>query len=217
MTTSLGPSFTRAEFWILGAVLEYRIDMPVLISAELAEALNRRPHGLSAVVIAQALAALFASKLIYAHPEDDDRRTFFPDLAQVKRILRGARGRKTTYYGLTAKGGRQWEAFAAPDWDMYFDDSVTFKRGSPAAFQVIAAREPVAEKYWELLLQAEPGIDAKAVTRKRLRPWHATYWKKLPVGYKISIPWHEDVPPVGGRDLADFKSWTKQRWCGWHY
>ena len=49
---------SRAEFWLLGSVVEFRLGIHALVRPNLDQLLNKRPHGLPASQLADMMTAL---------------------------------------------------------------------------------------------------------------------------------------------------------------
>src|SRR5262249_11236739 len=125
--------------------------------------------------------------------DDGCTRRLLPDEIEAALDSPGTRDDpRCVYYGLTAEGGRQWEAFAAPDWERFISwmngtsRSGRFPLGtlmSPTSWRI----EGLLEGAHHYGITVEPG----SVRRRTLRPWRPTYWKELPAAHLIAYRYRE--------------------------
>jgi hypothetical protein len=104
-------------------------------------------------------------------------------------------------YVLTTQGGRRWEEVSKPDWSRY-----TFIGGSEMMF-INAGDRRIAEEYLELYphLTGDIIIVADSVEWEVMQPWRATYWKTIPVGYRIRFR-------TTSKKLEPSPDWVHERW-----
>ena len=181
------PRLTRAEYWLLESVVEYSMPFCVLAFEEIDEALNKPGHGLDRRSLLDVLDDLTHRGLIAAH--DDQREGFAPTREEIDAALdepTGGSDLPSTYYHLTPEGGRQWEAFAAPDWDAFIDVVYGTDVGDRwEEGSLICATKPLVERFLEGLQHLGIHVQPDSPTWDVLEPWQATYWKQLPMGHRV--------------------------------
>jgi hypothetical protein len=201
------PRLTRGEYWMLELAATTKYPLSILIDPELELAANKQGHGLDRDGVIRTLSKLFAEDLIAAYQYgrfDFGKEKLLGALtpAQISLTLKEAGLRKViasvptkamtprTYYCLTAKGGATWEAFAAPNWNRFIDDSATtvsFDLEGGWIEEVICADRELLERYFHSLKRLKDGVVESSIVWDEMRPWQATYWKELPVGYRVRL------------------------------
>ncbi len=120
------PRLTRAEYWLLESVVEFRLGLHALVRPDLDQLLNKPPHGLPAPRLADVLADLFTRGWVESGESFEDGPGAPLDREGVGRALT-VTGDLTApggrWYGRAAAAGAVWEAFAAPDWSRYLRTS----------------------------------------------------------------------------------------------
>ena len=173
----------RRSFWFLDAVVEYGENLAVLASPGIELTLNRRTHRLEVRELAPMLASLCEAGLIRVkHMETDALARTLPEIESAFAMSSCKPGRYSGFwYHLTPEGGAVWESLTRPDWSRYCTGAWEPGQSCLEA----GSRERLEE---ELTWQAAdpwsvrvPGSDEWTV----LRPWEATYWKTLPVGFEV--------------------------------
>lgn len=186
------PRLTRGEYWILEAVVTFQFSLSLLVNEEIEMHLNKESHGLDRKPLVEILERLFAAGLIEAHKESDLDNTYSLNSDQIDIALnvnsKIENYNNGVYYGLTAKGGRVWEIFAKPDWNNFIDESSTTsddydETGIWESEIICAVREKV-EDYFNTP-DTEEEIILETVIWDEIKPWQATYWKQLPIGYRV--------------------------------
>jgi hypothetical protein len=196
---------TKNEYWILDVVREidwYSISQ--LASRHPDLSLDRDPHGMSRDELKETLRALFEQGYLIAtrsiripipgsiDPETGEEdwvggsEDFVPNADDIRDALRG----KFNHVRLTAQGGAVWEAVARPDWSKYS----TWEYGGPAdndaqgvdVEEICAANRDLLEKYIARLPAWTEGLGVE-YKLETLNPWQATYWKTLPIGYRVRV------------------------------
>jgi hypothetical protein len=208
------PSFTRGEYWLLEAVVEYRVSIAMLASEDVAVALNRSAHGLDRRELYKTFVDLVGRGLIVA--TEIEGPCFVPEPGEVEILLDGGReAKRRLWYGLTAEGGRQWESFALPNWDHFL--SVEFscpEQGAISEGQYVCANKERLERYFLLAKKALVAFDENSARWDVLHPWQATYWKMLPLGYRVQFRGDSELrrfPPDPRRKMMDMRLWYAWR------
>ena len=87
----------------------------------------------------------------------------------------------TAWYYLTPQGGARWEAVANPNWDIFFGGRIGYDPDE--AYLESKNRDLLKRKLGlsEFLSSVVhiPGSEKWEI----LKPWQATYWKNLPMGW----------------------------------
>jgi hypothetical protein len=207
-----GPSFTRGEYWILESAVEGMPPMNRLVSPDIEGFFNKTGHGLPRGPLLDTLQRLADKRFICLSSEA--RGEFAPTRAEVAAALdepRDERLNERTHYGLTPAGGAAWEAFAAPDWNRFITASSDVEEDERGflTWEVVAASPDWLRRYLDAV-RTESRIDEASIVRDEVRPWEATYWKTLDVGYRVQLK-VADGPPewrVPSYVVAD-------SWCRW--
>lgn len=181
-------SLSRSALWILdAAVLVDFFTLDMLANPAARVHFNRAEgHGLSHPALAETLLDLFEQGLIIAEQHDgvpEISQPFRPDREAIHAALAAPPRRWGVTYGLTPQGGAVWEHYARPDWDRYIDQMGNI---DPHVYELAASTRSLVETYLAfapMLLGAAP--IAESVEWEVLQPWHATYWKELPVGHRV--------------------------------
>jgi hypothetical protein len=124
---------------------------------------------------------------------------------------------KLTFYGLTAEGGAQWEAFAAPDWQRYIKVDSRVPDGSGyGMWEVICAAKGRLESYFKSMYFHYPiEMSLASVEWNYIAPWQATYWKQLEGAYSVRFQARdkneENPEPSPPPSLEYFYD----AWCAW--
>ena len=193
----------EAEFWLLDVVVRARVHLDWLLWEHLDEALNRPGHGLDPDVLLDMVDRLFRGGFIDAA---GPRRSGEPgDLglslhrSEIEAALHGYRPGLS--YGMTSRGGARWEAVAKPDWSRFLDESAGL---DPDEVEMAGLdRDRVASHLQRHTLWAVvPGSERWT----ELIPWQATYWKTLPRGYRVRVPWPRESPDKAP-DWAAYNEW----------
>jgi len=116
------PRLTRAEYWILESAGESFRPPSLLVSEDIEAHYNKPGHGLDRLALVDTLDRLVSGGLIGFADIRGAQNFEVPftgqrDRPRIEAALAESHPDKFTYYGLTAEGGRVWEAFARPDWD----------------------------------------------------------------------------------------------------
>ena len=200
----------RHERWILDVAVEARTRLRALVGPNVEAYFNRQHHGLGTGAVVEVLQGLLRQGAIGVFQAGGepvkDGEAALRDLLHDDHEGNPDAG---SYYGLTSLGGATWETFAHPKWSRYIGAS--FGTG-PAEAEVICADPDrlngyVFSKYQTF--HALPGT----IRRDRVEPWPATYWKVLPLGYRMRYEYEPDEPIPEGCDssyLTRAGAWHKE-------
>ncbi len=180
------PSFTRGEYWLLEAVVSHRLPVHWLDWDELAEAVNKKAHGMSRELLVETLLGLFTAGLVEADTSKAEHLSL--NAAQIEAALDKRSRDSRANYGLTPKGGAQWEAFAAPCWEGFVGDSCDWpveKIPGLEKVDLVCQDRGTVERYFESMQHYYFDIVQGSVQWDILKPWQATYWKELPSGHRL--------------------------------
>ena len=219
------PRFTRGEYWILETAVESRFPVADLMDNDIDVTLNKKGHGLTRDALLETLHRLIASGLISAENEVDGvistphhiERALNEPIRRIPRVGE----RKRTYYRLTPEGGRQWEAFAAPDWQKYIYTSLHLPDDPHDSDQiiqeVICADKAMLESYFK----SKCFYDAKHVSLETvawdyIAPWDVTYWKQLEGAHRVRFHSQDQTGAQNAKRYPLPKpEWYRSLWCAW--
>ncbi|RKG54109.1 hypothetical protein D7X30_29415 [Corallococcus sp. AB011P] len=173
----------RRSFWFLDAVVELRENLAVLGSPNIEVITNRRPHGLEARELAPMLASLCEAGLIRVkHSETDALARTLPEIESALAMSSCAPGRYSGFwYGLTPEGGAVWESLTRPDWSRY---SKGWSDGDEHCFEA-GGHELAGEEFAREASRPSRVLVPGSAVWTVMRPWSATYWKTVPVGFQV--------------------------------
>lgn len=209
------PRLTRGEYWLMETMAECAIPTGWLGRDNLGEIVNKPPHGLSHSDLVETILELLQQGLMGLKKRDGSPvERAFSSRAQIQNALADVRCRPPkTYLFLTSEGGRVWEAFAAPKWDVYiselygFDESLHQDVG-----ELICTNRGRLQRYFESGYPSLYQIDPGRVWWDQLKPWQATNWKVLPMAHRVrfGLPdgWEELRSPPS-------QSTYPPRWYRW--
>lgn len=173
--------------WLLDAAVELTIPLRIVGAPNAGEILNRKGPGLNRSDLAICLEELMLrgeiETLMHANGETVHRRLCNAEIREALAEDRWSRSESWSY-GLTARGGAEWERWARPQWSRY-NRTCSWKN-----FQMIgAATEGVARQLLELeeYILCDCAIIQESIRRRAFRNWRATYWKTLPDGHLIAF------------------------------
>jgi hypothetical protein len=140
--------------------------------------------------------------------------------SQIEANLSGELG--AVYY-LTPKGGSRWESVANPDWSHYIS-MLSGLNESVGTWntELISSDQQFLEKFFTVdeHVSTVVHIDGTEVWDV-LKPWQATYWKILPLGYRVRYESREiqicidsDTPIkwLEANDTANEWYWDFRKW-----
>jgi len=216
MQEMINPSLTRGEYWLLEAVAELPIPVSWLDHVDMEEILNKTGHGMDRFLLVQTMQKLFTEGLIVAARGNRNEKLVF-SFEHIEAALNETRNGKEHYYRLTSKGGRYWEAFARPDWDLYI--CCWFKPSGCDdvwAGEIICANRKHLEGYFKSLNYHEYNVDPDSIRWDLLEPWEATYWKRLPLGHRIRFLGREkDLDGNSSFPTPIDQLWYDSLWYRW--
>ncbi len=218
----MGPRFTRGEYWLLETVVEGRCPLCFLRGTEnhLYELFNKPGHGLDRHSLVDAIGRLIGMGLIVVG-KPSPSGVILP-IQLGFRDIEAALDEPGPHvipncmtYGLTDEGSRQWEGFAAPEWDRYLSVySHESRSGRWKIGMAISITPWRVERWLEGARFLGRLIEPTRVHRRTIRSWRATYWKSLPEAYLASFRFVEV-----DRDLADAPAWfaelNENCWYRW--
>ncbi|WP_168188018.1 hypothetical protein [Hahella sp. CCB-MM4] len=88
---------------------------------------------------------------------------------------------KDCFIALTEKGGACWESRFEPAWESYLSIEEKYNENGELNIRVGCSSEDLIEK---ILL---PILKERHFEISLMRPWSATYWKLLDIGYVASL------------------------------
>jgi hypothetical protein len=189
---------SRAEFWLLNCAVYSDCPLSFLPEPGCLTVFNKiAGHGLAIESLVKILAGLFDRGWIAAHrlqfgTREDKALNSMPEDA-IRNALheqRPLRKQPYTSFVLTPLGAAIWEEFAAPQWDRYID----YADQVPGEF--VGASEWRIRKYFGLVQHLGIEVLPETVVWDEIRPWNATYWKTLPVGYRVQFEYQNTNRPT---------------------
>jgi hypothetical protein len=177
--------YERARLWILETAVEVRPQLALISCPDVEMSLNKEGHGLTIDELVPVVYEMVQSQLILLcgdreHPMPATS-TSRDDVAQ---ILSGSAPREPVYE-MSATGGEIWERAAHPRWENFVSVRGSYHSGRAGVGvwtiegNTKESVQSVCEKY------AYAASECPVWTT--LVPWHATYWKLLPEGYRADI------------------------------
>ncbi len=182
----INPRFTRGEYWLLETVAELAVPICWLGWEGMEEALNKPGHGMERPLLVYTMQKLFSDGLIVAHRFNRWDDCFDLTSEQIETALDERQNKKEHYYRLTAKGGKYWEAFASPNWNLYINDSYKLLEDNDIWLgELVCMTNEHLEKYFRSLRYHHYDVDDNSIQWDVIKTWKATYWKELPKGHRI--------------------------------
>ena len=185
---------SRAEYWLLQAAVDCL--MPVFFletegyppNSSIEEMFNKPGHGLDRHELLECLDGLFGAGFIEAR-RDDSEQPFVPTKVQLIEAIAEKRWTdQALNYGLTAKGGATWEAFAAPDWSHFYAEDYDQEALTGTVTCLDRDRLQQYLDYLKLNLMDEI-IAFDTLQIVECGEWQPTYWKQLPSGFRAEFSW----------------------------
>jgi hypothetical protein len=172
------------ELWILETAVHCWLPFQMLTGPDLEALHNKRSHGLTPDALAELLHHLLRRGDIVV--EDLHRHRWLFSVPELREMLRRGTRDIDAAYGLTEKGGARWEIEAQADWSRYIQDHKLDLRDQPEFREIICVDRDRFETYVTgRLVEFDDPTDPASEIRDVLAPWPATYWKSLPVGYRL--------------------------------
>lgn len=184
----------KIEYWFLDAAIRLKIPFHWLSAGNVDEMLNRPHHNLSMSKLLVVLERMFERGdlfLEYRDRHEQSYRTQVPSRSEIETALYMTRAEgidqsEHVFYGVTARGGAQWETLSHPQWDHFYDEGYGIDpyEGEMTASTRDLIEERLALIPFDAFIKA---IVPESVRWSVLQPWEATYWKQLPIGYRIEF------------------------------
>lgn len=178
----------KVQYWLLNFVVISMDTLNMLLPENL-DYLFYEPQGFTRTMLRDTLNELFqkgdiiARRNVKVENSSHLSEEFIPNLAEIEA---GLVGESTLFYYLTIQGGHRWEAYSKPDWNLYIDIKYTSNKSAKGI--ITASNRALIEQYLFLQTYREPISLIKGTEIwNTLTPWHATYWKTLPVGYQVEF------------------------------
>lgn len=210
----------KTHYWFLNAVIQMKLPLNWLSAGNLEEMINKPGHTLSSNQLVITLEELFEERYIYLsylNHTRQERIVYKPTRQELEGHLFSTMERwimapEQVYYGMTALGGTVWEQLSKPQWERYFDELYD---SDPHTGEIIARTSELAEQvlwtcpYLPFIEHITPNTEKRDV----IQPWHATYWKILPEGYRIRFMFtrrgYDEETPMQNTP-AWLKAWNKE-------
>jgi hypothetical protein len=211
----MNPIFTRGEYWLLETVVGMPVPICWLNWDGMEEALNKKGHGMDRALLVKTMVKLFKDGLILAHEHDnwDDSKVL--TFKQIQDALDEDTNKRYLFYNLTTKGGKYWEAFALPNWDNYIYDCYESIDGSEKEIcTLISPQKDHLVTILNSLRYHEYEIENDSIKWDIVKPWQATYWKKLSLGHRVSFVFEHKDKDCGQPERLN-RCWYDMLWYQW--
>jgi hypothetical protein len=187
----------KYEYWFLDSAIKDVIGLSWIVPNEQnCLAVNRLALDLNVAEISGVLDRLFQRGDLAATTPADclfqrgdlaATRGFTPSHEQIVAALNE---QIPLSYFLTVQGGERWEAYSKPDWSKYFSGVMNLDTQEA---ELEGATKNVIDKYLEVkcFLSNIYWCISGTEIWETLTPYHATYWKSLPVGYRVRYQFKE--------------------------
>lgn len=215
---TLRTAFAETYSWrVLVAGKHGRGGIPAgwLGSDNLGEAINKQPHGLSQDELFETVLELWRQGLISFATGLNRTECKVLSTDEIRNVLveKFRPGKARTYLRLTSKGGRVWEAFAAPRWDDYISEG--YVGGYPHCKdfgELICTNRELLRRYLKFGHISFYQIDPARMWWDKLEPWQVTNWKILPMAHRVRfvLPdgwWESDGPPPQFKEPPRWYRW----------
>jgi hypothetical protein len=199
------------ELWILETAFPVRIPLWMLVYPQIESLHNKPSHGLPPKPLAELLERLNWDGVIFIEDQDGQRRLF--SAAELLQLLPVRTDDREHAYGLTEKGGARWEIEAQADWSRYLQDSELHGRDRPRVREIVGGDRERFESYVSRGMVEMGHVPDPASERSDvLTPWQATYWKTLPVGYRL-----RGLPSDRRFTAEEREAWLRwDQWLAWY-
>lgn len=192
--TGKNAAMNKNEYWFLEAAIRLKIPFPWLSAGNVDELLTRPHHHLSRPELLIVLERLFARGdlfLEYVDRHGQSERRQAPSRSEIEAALYSAQEEgigppERLFYGVTAQGGALWERHSHPQWDLFFEEGYGIDpyEGEMAASTPGLIEERLGHAPYDTMIKA---IVPESLRWSVLQPWQATYWKQLPLGYRVEF------------------------------
>jgi hypothetical protein len=205
-------------YWFLDAAIRLKIPFHWLSAGTVGEMLNRPHHNLAAAELLAVLERMFERGdlfLEYGDRSGQRHQTQAPSWSEIEAALYKSHaaqmeGSEYVFYGVTDRGGALWERLSHPQWDLFFEEGYGT---DPYEGEMTASTRAFIEQRLAFI-PYDPVIGAilpGSVRWSVLQPWQATYWKQLPLGYRIEFTY---LPLTEAETLARLT--PPHRMDAWH-
>lgn len=191
----------KFEYWFLDVAIEMSIGICWIVPDIRGNlAINKRPLPLSLLEMAEVLHKLFQKGyLLASHSCEETSVGFTPNKSEIREALElasqpivddfGEKYFNSFSFFVTKAGGKSWESVSLPKWSQY----ILHYSDKNNISTIYGSDKSVIEKIIEVehLLNFDGDgyhIEPIKSTVKwdTIKPWHPTYWKTLPSGYRVS-------------------------------
>lgn len=196
----------NVEILLLDCLCLCECPLRLFLSPDFAELFNRPDHGLSNEELLDRLVRLINCGLIFVV---DAKRCGAPNTSGLRQWLDNAlSGGEDCFVGLTQRGGAVWEKAVNPDWQQFH----VFRDGEEEGCVVLeAGTEEYLSRLFTMYEEYCPPIKAPG-DPIHLRPWQATYWKTLPVGFRLTYQGIELTPDEITQELKTRLTVVRSGW-----
>ncbi len=199
--------------WLLDSVAIGSYPICILNRNDVNMILNKPSHGATFSQLLETLYFLFLNEKIIASRLGEDY-LFLPSQQEIAIALAG--NDSNLDYQLTEKGGACWESRRKPDWSRYYYDS--FGVGDDGENELtICANDPAVIHEYLSIQHYIWGVSIVKDSCKWsiLRPWRATNWKYLPIGYEVmcktkNIESEEDLKLLNIESRSSLTLWPQE-------
>ncbi|MBI3651514.1 MAG: hypothetical protein HY231_10890 [Acidobacteria bacterium] len=182
----------KIEYWLLDHIVLGGDSIGELLADRWNQHSNEPPHDFSPSELKEALDSLFRRGDILAEEYNRTKRRFedvlfIPSLDQIEDCFTR---RSVIYYRLTQQGGRCWEQYSNPDWNKF----VTGDFGFPPVNQanIASCDRSLVEAYFACpWFKKSHSVIEGTESWEVVTQWQATYWKTLPIGYRLNFRYTE--------------------------
>jgi hypothetical protein len=196
----------RAKFWLLDLVAVGHFPIRILIHNELTIVVNRATgHGLDHTELVKTLLSLFAEEMLVAKLwKKSSNGEYSQEIIPTNQNIEDAlAGKLDIHYGLSPKGGEEWEKLAKPNWNWFINGY--HPRGS---LDLAGIDRRTLEKYLELKPYfADEEVVSGTEIWESLVPWHATSWKTLPSGWQVTCKVRSTDKHLGENIPLEYEEW----------
>jgi len=215
----------QPDFALLNAVSEDEWAAYLLAGDVSTEYIMNKPsHGLSPDELSRHFFMLWSAGLIECSAASSGDQVS-PDLQRAKdQFVRTENWPPSDdsclIYRLSQSGGDAWEQFARPDWNKYLVTSEGDK--NPHEWTLTGTNRELVQHWRDLGSNFDAGFPAPLAGTEKwelLQPWQATYWKTLPVGYRLKFftAWGRPASsPPSSEELEEIFRFQREVRGGWH-
>jgi len=215
----------KADFALLNAVSEDEWLAYLLAGdASTEDIMNKPSHGLSPDELSRHFFALWNAGLIECSAASSGDHVA-PDLQRSRnQFVRSENWRPSDdlclIYRLSQSGGDTWEQFARPDWNKYLVSSEDDQ--NPHEWTLTGTNRDLVQHWRDLGSNIDVGFPFPLAGTERwelLQPWQATYWKTLPIAYRLKFftSWgRSSSSPPSSEVVEELFRFQREVRGGWH-